>query len=103
MVYYAWQNDSAISCHKHEKPPKLAPWGAFLSSFLRGKGSRPRLVAVNSTVKPFTMKPQEVKPKAQTDWLGFRKGVRTYVQRAFLMKLSRETGTKATMTTSRDG
>ena len=49
------------------------------------------------------MKPQEVKPKAQTDWLGFRKGVRTYVQRAFLMKLSGETGTKATMTTSRDG
>ncbi len=23
----------------------------------------------------FTMKPQEVKPKAQTDWLGFCKGV----------------------------
>ena len=38
---------------KHGKPPKLAPWGAFLSSFLRGKGSRPRLIAVSSTVKPF--------------------------------------------------
>ena len=28
----------------------------------------------------FTMKPQEVKLQAQTDWLGFCKGVRTYVQ-----------------------
>ena len=45
----------------------------------------------------FTMKPQEVKPKAQTDWLGFRKGVRTYVQRASLMMPSPETATKATM------
>ena len=43
------------------------------------------------------MKPQEVKPKAQTDWLGFRKGVRTYVQRASLMMPSPETATKATM------
>ena len=43
------------------------------------------------------MKPQEVKPKAQTDWLGFRKGVRTYVQRASLMMPSQETATKATM------
>ena len=40
----------------------------------------------------FTMKPQEVKPKAQTDWLGFCKGVRTYVQRTSLMNLSQETG-----------
>ena len=90
-------------CMKKAVAHDLCATAPFLSSFLRGKGSRPRLVAVNSTVKPFTMKPQEVKPKAQTDWLGFRKGVRTYVQRAFLMKLSRETGTKATMTTSRDG
>ena len=43
------------------------------------------------------MKPQEVKPKAQTDWPGFRKGVRTYVQRASLMMPSQETTTKATM------
>ena len=43
------------------------------------------------------MKPQEVKPKAQTDWLGFRKGVRTYVQRASLMMPSPETAAKATM------
>ena len=43
------------------------------------------------------MKPQEVKPKAQIDWLGFRKGVRTYVQRASLMMPSPETATKATM------
>ena len=49
------------------------------------------------------MKPQEVKPKAQSDWLGFCKGVRTYVQRAALMKLSRETGTKATHVALRDG
>ena len=38
------------------------------------------------------MKPQEVKPKMQTDCLGFCKGVRTYVQHASLMKLSQEIG-----------
>ncbi len=43
------------------------------------------------------MKPQSVKPQAQTDWLGFCKGVRTCVQRAALMRLLRETGEKATI------
>ncbi len=43
------------------------------------------------------MKPQSVKPQAQTDWIGFCKGVRTCVQRAALMRLLRETGEKATM------
>ena len=51
----------------------------------------------------FTMKPQEVKPQAQTDWLGFCKGVRTYVQRASLMKLLRGTGAKATHAALRGG
>ena len=51
----------------------------------------------------FTMKPQEIKPQEQTDWLGFCKDVRTYVQRASLMKLLRGTGAKATHTALRDG
>ena len=42
-----------------------------------------------------TKKSQEVKPKAQADWLGFCKGVRTYVQRVSLMKLSQEMAEKA--------
>ena len=42
-------------------------------------------------------KSQEVKPKAQADWLGFCKGVRTYVQRASLMKMSPKTGAKQLM------
>ena len=50
-----------------------------------------------------TMKPQEIKPQEQTDWLGFCKDVRTYVQRASLMKLLRGTGAKATHTVLRDG
>ena len=41
------------------------------------------------------MKPQSVKPQAQTDWLGFCKGVRTYVQRDATMTPSQTTGTKA--------
>ena len=49
------------------------------------------------------MKLQEVKPKAQTDWIGFCKGVRTYVQCTALMKLLRETGKKATHAVSHDG
>ena len=44
-----------------------------------------------------TMKSQEVKPKAQADWLGFCKGVRTYVQRASLMKMAQKTGAKQLM------
>ena len=44
-----------------------------------------------------TKKSQEVKPKAQADWLGFCKGVRTYVQRASLMKMSQKTGAKQLM------
>ncbi|MEX5285407.1 hypothetical protein QCO44_07125 [Selenomonas sputigena] len=43
------------------------------------------------------MKSQEVKPKAQADWLGFCKGVRTYVQRASLMKMAQKTGAKQLM------
>ena len=50
-----------------------------------------------------TMKPQEIKPQEQTDWLGFCKDARTYVQRASLMKLLRGTGAKATHTALRDG
>ena len=41
--------------------------------------------------------------RAQTDWLGFCKGVRTYEQRAFLMELSRETGEKAIPAALRGG
>ena len=41
-----------------------------------------------------SMKPQEVKPKAQTDWPDFGKGVRTYVQRTSLMMPLQETGAK---------
>lgn len=36
-------------------------------------------------IRVFSVKPQEVKPKAQTDWSGFCKGVRTYVRRTSLM------------------
>ena len=50
-----------------------------------------------------TMKPQEVKPQMQTDWLRFGKGVRTYIQRASLMKLLRGTGAKATHAALRNG
>ena len=50
-----------------------------------------------------TMKPQEVNPQTQTDWLGFGKGVRTYIQRASLMKLLRGTGAKATHAALRNG
>ena len=48
------------------------------------------------------MKVQEVKSKAQTDWLTFIKGVRTYVQRVSLMKLSQEMGEKAIPAALRD-
>ena len=51
-----------------------------------------------------TMKVQKSQvQRAQTDWLGFCKGVRTYEQRAFLMKISRETGEKAIPTALRGG
>ena len=39
-VYYAWQNDSAISCHKHENPPKLAPWGLSCTHIRAGLALR---------------------------------------------------------------
>ena len=52
MLYYGWQNDWRIPYRKHEKPPKSLSWGAFLSSFLQGRGLRPRLVASRSLVKP---------------------------------------------------
>ncbi|EJU28659.1 hypothetical protein [Selenomonas sp. CM52] len=45
-------------------------------------------------IRVFSVKPQEVKPKAQTDWSGFCKGVRTYVQRTSLMMPLQETGAK---------
>ena len=41
-----------------------------------------------------SMKPQEVKPKAQTDWSGFGKGVRTYVRHTSLMMPLQETDRK---------
>ncbi len=48
-------------------------------------------------LQKLAMKSQEVKPKAQADWLGFCKGVRTYVQRASLMKMAQKTGAKQLM------
>ena len=92
MVYYAWQRKSGL--YRYTKIPQGSDLGDFLFPYYE-QGLALRLIAVASLIEPFTMKPQEVKPKAQTDWLGFCKGVRTYVQHASLMKLSWETGTKA--------
>ena len=76
--------------------------GDFLYPYYE-QGLTLRLIAVASLIEPFTMKPQEVKPKAQTDWLGFCKGVRTYVQRASLMMPSQETASKVTPAASHNG
>ena len=92
MVYYGWQRKSGL--YRYTKIPKGSDLGDFLYPYYE-QGLTLRLIAVVPLVEPFTMKPQEVKPKVQTDWLGFCKGVRTYVQHASLMKLSWETGTKA--------
>ena len=48
-------------------------------------------------LRRLTKKSQEVKPKAQADCLGFCKGVKTYVQRASLLKMSQKTRAKQLM------
>ena len=45
-------------------------------------------------IRVFSVKPQEVKPKAQTDWPDFGKGVRTYVRHTSLMMPLQETDRK---------
>ena len=45
-------------------------------------------------IRVSSMKSQEVKPKAQTDWPGFGTGVRTYVRHTSLMMPLQETGAK---------
>ena len=51
MLYYGWQNDRNIPYLMHEKPPKFAPWGAFLFPYCE-QGLTLRLVAICSLVKP---------------------------------------------------
>ena len=66
-------DESLIELAKKARAHAYVPYSGFAvgAAALAGK----RRVVTKEELLPFafTMKPQEVKPKAQTDWLGFCK------------------------------
>ena len=61
------------------------------------------MIDIKNLRKHYDEAPRGQAQGAQTDWLGFCKGVRTYVQRAPLMRQLQETDEEAIHAASRDG